>query len=92
MGIDDWSTNAMLKPRMCSPEWGIPAPGGKTHTVRLPVFSAVLVVLSSTCSSVSRFDVLSVSLELAPRRIFRSWQWWAEAELYKEFGSFRRCG
>lgn len=34
MGIDDWYTNAMLKPRKCPPEWGVPRPGGKTHTVR----------------------------------------------------------
>eukprot|EP00752_Nemacystus_decipiens_P002419 g2280.t1 len=32
MGVDDWYTNAMLKPRKCPPEWGIPMARGKTHT------------------------------------------------------------
>lgn len=34
MGVDDWYTNAMLKPKPCPAEWGIPPPGGTVHTVR----------------------------------------------------------
>ncbi|CAN0366380.1 unnamed protein product [Pylaiella littoralis] len=32
MGIYDWYTNTMLKPKKCPSEWGVPSPGGAVHS------------------------------------------------------------
>lgn len=39
MGIYDWYTNTMLKPKKCPSEWGVPSPGGAVHSVRLSLIS-----------------------------------------------------